>query len=654
MRAAPIDVPHRPAIDGVRAIAVVAVVLYHADVLWLPAGFLGVDVFFTISGYLICSLLLAEWHRTGTISLRHFWLRRARRLFPAVAALLVGVVVAALVAAPDALERLRGDVVAAMAYGSNWWQIVRGESYFESFGRPPLLRHLWSLAVEEQFYVVFPLVMAGALKLVGRRRGVLVAGALAVGGVSSLLMALWWQAGTDPSRVYFGTDTRAVGLCAGVALALVWRPGQLRADIDARAARLLDAIGVGALAALLVLMTRMDEYGSALYRGGFVATAVASALLVAVAAHPASRLGAVLGRQPFQWIGTRSYAIYLWHWPVMMLSRPELDTGLTGWRLMVVRLVITAALAEFSWWFVEWPFRSGVAQARWRDRTPVGRARLGFVAAAACVPLVAGLVTASPPEPPPLLATAAAAETTETTLVAIPPPQPTPTTAAPLVFFAPPPAAPEPASAPAPAPPPAPVAAPAPAPTSPPAPRPGPPPPPAGTVLAVGDSVMLAAKQALVDASGGRVLVDAAVARQADEGLDVLQRYRDMGGLMNVSAVVVHLGTNGPIGPNHIARLAELTRGVPRVVVVNVKVPKRWEEQSNATIRDHVPQHPTMRQAGWHAAASQPGVLSYDGVHPTKDGARVYANVVLEHLRDLEPPPPPPTTAPPPASTPPP
>src|SRR5439155_22505891 len=196
-------------IDGLRALAVAAVVLYHADVSWLPAGFLGVDVFFAISGYLICGLLLAEWDRNGRISLRRFWARRARRLLPAVGALLVGVTVAAIVVAPDAVDRLRGDIPAAVGYVSNWWQIARGQSYFELFGRPPLLRHLWSLAVEEQFYVALPLVFLwlsrrGPLPTARRMAAYAMAGAVA----SSVLMQVLWRSG-DPSRAWYGTDTRA-------------------------------------------------------------------------------------------------------------------------------------------------------------------------------------------------------------------------------------------------------------------------------------------------------------------------------------------------------------------------------------------------------------------------------------------------------------
>ena len=646
-------VPHRPGIDGLRALAVAAVVAYHAGASWLPAGFLGVDVFFVVSGYLICSLILAEHESTGGVSLASFWRRRARRLLPALFFLLAGVTVAALVAAPDAVARLRGDVLAALTYVSNWWQIAEDVSYFDSFGRPPLLRHLWSLAVEEQFYVVFPLVMALGLRVFGRRRGALVAGAVAMGGASALLMAALFSPGDDPSRVYYGTDTRAVGLFAGVALAAVWPPGSLRPVAGRRARLLLDGVGVGALLGLAVLMATLGESSPVLYRGGFALTAAASALAIAVAAHPSSRIAAVLSREPFQWIGTRSYAIYLWHWPVFMLTRADLDVALRGAPLLVLQLAVTGVLAEVSMRLVERPFRTGAALQRWRAWGVVPRARVVFGGAFACVALAGALLVATPPAPPELLADG------ETAVVPVLPPLvTTSTTAAPsssstVATTAT--SQPSTSATSAPAPPSTVAAAPTtgrPAQTT--VPQGPPPPPPDGAVLAIGDSVMLSGRHALTSASGGNIYIDARVARQADEGLDALQGYRDRGDLARFSAVVIHLGTNGPLRAHHFDRLARLVEGVPRVVVVNVRVPKRWEGETNGTIGGSVGRYPAMRLADWYGASGSGDVLGSDGVHPNRRGADLYARVIIEQLRGLAPttttaPPPPPP--PPPSST---
>jgi peptidoglycan/LPS O-acetylase OafA/YrhL len=610
------EVGYRPGIDGLRALAVTAVLIYHADIAWLPGGFLGVDVFFAISGYLICSLLLAEHHRTGTIGLKHFWVRRARRLLPALVALLVATTAAVLVTAPDAAARLRGDLLAALGYVSNWWQVFRGESYFESMGRPPLLRHLWSLAVEEQFYLVFPLLLAAGLRVVGRRRRLLAWCAVAAGAASAVLMAALYHADGDPSRVWYGTDTRAVGLCLGVALAFVWSPWRLRYDIAAGARRMLDATGVVALVTLVALMMRLDEFHPALYRGGFAATAVVSCVLVAVAAHPATWFGCVLGIRPLRWLGRRSYAVYLWHWPVYQLLRPGFDVHLSWGTTFVLRLAITAVLSELSWRLVEQPFRRGAVVRVWRTWPAIGRARAATVAVAVVVVLVVGLVSVRPASTPALFASSSASASAAASGTFDPTAATTTSTSTSTTTTT----APAPATTVAPAPV---VAAP---PPPPPAPLPAP-------VLMIGDSVMLAARNALVRAVPS-VWIDAAVGRQVDQGLDALQAYRDAGNLAKFQAVVIHLGTNGPLGPNHFERLSQLLAGIPRVVVLDVRVPRRWEQLSDDSIHAGVAGHAAqMRLAPWRDASGAPGLLRDDGVHPTAAGMDVYARVVIDALR---------------------
>ncbi|MBW8826225.1 MAG: acyltransferase [Acidobacteria bacterium] len=646
--AADAGVPHRPAIDGVRALAVLAVVLYHADVSWIPAGFLGVDVFFVISGYLICSLLLAEWDATGGLSLGRFWRRRARRLLPAVVAMVLLVATFTALAVPGAAHRLWDDLGGVALYASNWWQVLHHQSYFESFGRPSPVQHLWSLGVEEQFYVGFPLLLAVVLPWAGHHRRVLALAAGATGVASTVAMAVLWQPGVDPSRVWFGTDTRAVGLCAGVALAFVLAPHRLEAAlVGRRAVAILDGAGAIGLCTLALLMTRLDEFGSALYRGGFAACALASGLVVLAAAHPATRLGTVLAWRPARWLGTRSYAVYLWHWPVIVLTRPHLDVPLHGMPLLVLRLALTAGLAELSWRAVEQPFRTGTAQAWWRRRTPVDRTRWALAITTAATVLIAGVAGAAADHPPTTLATAMArpgggadrllslstpsttTSTSTSTTTTVPATVPTTVLATSSLV-----------SATAPAPVPEPPAA-------------TPPAPPAGSVLAIGDSVLAASARALTAASNGHVVVDAVVGRQTWEGLDLLERYRDQGRLRQVSALVWALGTNGPLSASQLEQLALVSTGVPRVVVVNVRVPKRWEAETNTSIGDGVPKHGRMRLADWHAVSGAGGVIGDDGVHPTPPGARLFARVVLEQLQDLSAPTP--TTAPPaPAPAPPP
>lgn len=629
--------PHRRGIDGLRAFAVTAVLLYHAGVTWIPGGFLGVDVFFAISGYLITSLLVAELVATGEISLHAFWARRARRLLPAVAVLLLGVSTVALVLAPDAASRLRGDLLAALTYSSNWWQIIRGESYFETFGRPPLLRHLWSLAVEEQLYIVLPLTLAwfgrrGSLPRPRMLAGCAVAGAA---GSAILLQVLWRT--DDPSRAWFGTDTRAAGLLVGVALGLVWPVGGTFWKLSRARRRAVDAAALLAIGGLMTLMLTIGERDAGLHRFGFALTAVLAGVAVATVAHPASRVGRVLGIRPLHWIGTRSYAIYLWHWPVIALTRPHLDVDIDGWQLLAVRMLITLVLAEASWRLVEQPFRTGTVKRAWHELRQGVRVRIAIAGVATisvlAVALGAGLTSAGAPARPDLLATVSVGPTTPTTLARIPSTTTTASSTTTSTTTGP-------------------VAAPTT--TAPPAPPTTMPPLPQGAVLAVGDSVMLAARDALVSASGGRVYVDAVIGRQVDAGLEVLQHYRDAGTFTQISALVIHLGTNGPMNAAQFERLAVIVDGVPRVVVLNVRVPKSWEGESNASINGGVGQHPAMRLGDWYSASAEPGAIGDDGVHPSRSGARIYSNVVLQQVADAPPPPPPETTtttAPPPPET---
>jgi len=390
----PVDARQRyvPGLDGLRALAVLAVIAYHVEVPWLPGGLLGVGVFFTLSGYLITDLLLAAHERTGSLGLRTFWLRRARRLLPALYVMLVVVVAWVTVARPGELAALRGQVVAALLYVSNWWLIVHHVSYFARFGPPSPLGHLWSLAIEEQFYLVWPWLLLLGLEVLRRRRWLVLA-TLALAAASSIEMALLYHPGFDPSRVYDGTDTRAAGLLLGAALAMVWPSRRLRQDVSRAARWVVDGVGLVGLVAVGVLMVTTTQYSPFLYRGGMALLAVATSLLVAAVVHPASRLGRALGWRPLRWLGERSYGIYLWHYPVIVLTSPAIDRGFDLPRAFA-QVMASIALAALSWRFVEEPIRHGAlgrvaarAQTGWRAARPHGT--LPWVAALAAVAIAA-------------------------------------------------------------------------------------------------------------------------------------------------------------------------------------------------------------------------------------------------------------------------
>ena len=370
---------YRPAIDGLRAVAVIAVLLYHGAQLTgnpvdvAPGGFLGVDLFMVLSGYLITTLLLLEWTSSGAIRLRSFYQRRLRRLAPALVLVLVAVSIAFLLADLTGLgntqaESFPGDALASLFYVANWRFALSGASYFEQFGGPSPLRHMWSLAIEEQFYLVWPVVLYVMVKGMRLSRQV-VATVILVGiWASAVLMAVQFDPDEDPSRLYYGTDTRAQALLAGALLAVVL----LRTPTARLGRPAIQAAGAAGLAGCMVLfVVATDDPGTTpwLYQGGFLVMAVLAglAILGASAGAGASPYVRVLSLKPLLWIGTISYGLYLWHWPVFVVLDTA-TTGLDGVALLALRIAVSLGLAVASYHLVEAPIRFGALQRR-RPRT---------------------------------------------------------------------------------------------------------------------------------------------------------------------------------------------------------------------------------------------------------------------------------------------
>jgi peptidoglycan/LPS O-acetylase OafA/YrhL len=564
--------PYMPGIDALRAVAVLAVFFYHVNTGgWMPGGFLGVDVFFVISGYLITALLLSEYRRAGHLDVLRFWLRRARRLLPAVAVMIAVTLVLAAIVIPGDVPSLRGDALASLFYVNNWHLILSHQSYFQEFARPSLFRHLWSLSVEEQFYLLWPLAFAAGMKLLGRQR--LLLGVVAGAGLSTLLMiVLFSPANID--RDFYGTDTRAVGLLLGVALAMVWHPSRLR-PITGRGARwILDAVGAFALLMIIRTFLTMHDFEPGLYRGGFLLLAFWTALLVGVLAHPAARLGTVLGNPPLVWLGLRSYSFYLWHWPILMLTRPDVDVPLHGPFLVILQLVATLAAADLSYRYVEEPFRQrrgSTAAPAWLG---VGRPVLA-VAVAATVIIVgwSGLVSGG--RAPGLRTDIANA-------------QPQGTGA-----------------------------------------RPARDPP---KVLAIGDSVMAGAAGTLRREFGREAIVDAEEGRQPWDYASVVEQYRDAGQLPN--DVIVQIGNNGPVWSDELTDLRDSLAGVEHVYLVNVEVPRSWEGEVNSELSRFAEEDwPEATVIDWHSAAADNANLTYDQIHLTPAGERLYAGLIEQAIR---------------------
>ncbi|MCU1430879.1 MAG: hypothetical protein JWL83_4879 [Actinomycetia bacterium] len=352
---------YRPALDGLRALAVLAVIGYHLNLSWAKGGYLGVDTFFVLSGYLITSLLLGEHRAGGGIDLAAFWGRRARRLLPAVLLVVLGVALyAATWASADQFETLRKDGWATLAYVANWRLISAHQSYFDLFSAPSPLRHMWSLAIEEQFYLFWPLVVFLVMGSGRGRRSLLTV--VTVGGIvaSSTWMAVHYSV-ADPSRTYYGTDTRAHSLLVGCLLALFL---ERRAAFSPRMQARVQAMGVVAGIGLLVALYSISDTNRAMYHGGFLLYAVGVAVVVTAAVQTTwSPLRSVLSFEPLRWIGTISYGLYLWHWPAIVILTPS-RMHVHGDALRLVQVAATFAVASASFYLVERPIRYGTLPNR--------------------------------------------------------------------------------------------------------------------------------------------------------------------------------------------------------------------------------------------------------------------------------------------------
>jgi len=689
-RDVPGRLPYMPGIDGLRAIAVIAVILYHAEFGFIPGGFLGVEVFLVISGYLISSLLILELLRTGSVNLKDFWLRRARRLLPALGVLLILTVAGALLFARDALFRLNQDVLGALTYSTNWVMIFRQESYFEAFSRPPLLRHLWSLAVEEQFYLFFPLIFVGGMAILSRRstgfgqtarRFIVVAFAGAI--ASTALMWLLFVPYEDPSRVYFGTDTRAAGLLIGVGLAFLWQPWRFARRLSSASAVVMNVLGFAALGGLVVLLLRIGEYDPFLYRGGFFVVSTLTAIVIAVTVHPQGALNPVLGNRPLVWVGKRSYGLYLYHWPIFVFLRPGIDVPWGRWPTLVVQVVLTVGIAELSYRWIEQPirrlgFKPWFAQITepLRRVSPQAAFLWPVVAGVFLLGLTIGLIQGSSTPPPAEASVALADESMGSEIEIVGDPADISQVAVGSTDAESPEVGPDAAGA-EPAPeslesaestgsPPGAQAEPAMPETStttpPPAASDGaavepepersetttthaepvegeatgipevaaePEPPTPGPVM-IGDSVMLGAQPGLVAAIED-VRVDAKVSRQMKQVPDVVEGIRAETALGDIA--VVHLGTNGVFSPYHFDAVMIALAEVDHVYFVNAKVPRRWEGSVNESLKAGVELWPNAYLIDWNSAATNhPEYFGKDGVHLTGAGMDAYASLIARAI----------------------
>lgn len=344
-----------PGLDGMRAIAVIAIIIFHLNPKWLPGGFLGVDTFFIISGYLITTLLIKEYEQKQSINLVHFWYKRIKRLLPPVLFMMLMVIQYIIFFDRELLFQVKKDMYAALFYVSNWWYIYDGLDYFQSL-EPRPLKHLWSLAIEEQFYLLFPFLLLMLFKLLKKKANIFIVFFV----VSLISMAIMWalfNPGESISRIYFGTDTRLHTLLLGAMLALVWPAYKLKDHPPKYMVWFIDIIGLIGGIFLIRSFFVFTEHSAVVFQGGLYILGLFTLLFIMASVHPSTLIAKVLSLPLLTWIGRYSYSLYLWHYPVIVLIQSHFIKGQIPWYVHFISLVITLIMAVISYQFIEQPFR---------------------------------------------------------------------------------------------------------------------------------------------------------------------------------------------------------------------------------------------------------------------------------------------------------
>ena len=574
-----------PAIDGLRAIAVIAVMLYHLGLTWIPGGFLGVDLFFVISGYVITRLLLDSIQERGGLDLRDFYMARIRRLLPPLVFMIVVTLIVVGIWAPDTTKKFLTDAPFSIFGGMNWWLVFNQQDYFESSGRPPLLQHTWSLAVEAQFYLLWPLILLLVLKYFGKK--VIPAAALiiaAISGVALMLVSFQLDAANSSkvSHIYFGTDTHSIGLFLGAALAVSWIPQNFNLQVTRRAQDFIDGIGVFGFIGILATFALIDESKPTLYRIAFpLAGIFGTAILISIV-HPASRFAPLLRNKVLLWIGERSYAIYLWHWVIFQISRPQVDLDGENWALFSLRILLVLAMADISLRLVELPIRSG-AVAYWfggmKYRTKAVRRKQKLIVALSIFTVLITSATIS--------ATAIVRVDRENQELAQllkdadrPIVTPVEDSASPGLWV-------------------------------------------------TGDSVILGIRHVL-EMNHPIALINARVGRQAPELLEVMLRD---GPLVIDSPVVFNIGNNNALTRAQVIAIFEAVKTAPQRIVVNTAVPRPWRDANNELINEIAATYQNTVVVRWdQISEGHPEYFAPDGVHLVPAGARAYVAAIASNL----------------------
>jgi peptidoglycan/LPS O-acetylase OafA/YrhL len=580
MQRASISSTHIPAIDGLRALAVIAVVLYHLGIDWIPGGFLGVDLFFVISGYVITRLILDSIESANGLDLKEFYAARVRRLLPGLVILIIVTSVFIAFFAPDAIRRFITDVPFVLTGTNNWQLVAVNQDYFQAIGRPPLLQHTWSLAVEFQFYLIWPIILLFIWRRFGKRVVRRVALVIATfSGTALFLFSLQADNATSGriSHIYFGTDTHSLGLFLGSALAVSWIPRNLSPKISQRAQDFIDGIGVFGFIGLLCIFLFIDQSNTALYQIAFPLAGLFGCATIISIVHPASRFSPILSNKLFLWIGQRSYGIYLWHWVVFQITRPGADLTGNLLALNVARVLVVLALADISLRAIEIPIRKGIVQnwfrgMKYRAKIMQKRQRIFVSSVVAFMVFMTGS------------SVALAWQRDQSIIVEIKPELELPDTVISENQTG---------------------------------------------LWVTGDSVILGIRNKLA-MQEDIALINARVGRQIGELITEVEEDKQRVGS---SPVVLNVGNNNAVSREDMVKLMELLKDQPKVVVVNTSVPRTWRDGNNKIISEVVSGYPNAVLVNWaEIAENHPEFFAPDGVHLIEAGSDVYVASILEAL----------------------
>lgn len=573
-----VGVRHISSIDGLRAIAVTAVVLYHLGISWIPGGFLGVDLFFVISGYVITRLILDSINQSSALDLRAFYAARLRRIYPGFLFMVVCTIIFIGVWAPEAIKRFLSDLPFALTGTINWLLVARHQDYFETVGRPPLLQHTWSLAVELQFYLIWPIILLGVLRYFGKKNIARIALVIAmVSGTSLFFVSLQLDQSNAQqiSHIYFGTDTHSLGLFLGSALAVSWIPQNLSADIEKRAQDVIDGIGVFGLLGLISTFLFIDESNASLYRIAFPLAGIFGCLVIISLVHPASRFAPIISTAPFRWVGQRSYGIYIWHWVIFQVTRPSVDLSGQTWALYLARVLLVLALADISLRWVEIPFRQGLVQnwfrgMKYRSAKVKLRQQISVVASIIMILAVTTSISIQAINKADQIANQIAQDSNDTQSQ-----QDLGSTTG---------------------------------------------------LWVTGDSVILGIRSKL-EAKEHISLINARVGRQAPELLAVMRVDQTS---VPSSPVVFNLGNNNALSEQTVVDIFEIVKNQPQIIVVNTAVPRAWKDANNAIISKVAANYPNTKVVDWdRISTGRPELFAPDGVHLSPTGSDVYVDLVL-------------------------